>query len=174
MVGNRRCYQACGLWMGDYAMKSLLLKDLRASLENPAWLCFLWVGMTAGISFIGIPEMFSAPAVTRPVALDAGRVVFEALSKAELLALALLLVLVRISGQSRAMWAYVSTLALIQIAQSAWLLPVLASRAEQITAGVEPSPSSAHAIYAILAITKLLLLLLLGFRALNRYPGKRR
>ena len=148
-------------------MNSPLLKGFGRSILNPAWLCFLWLGMTAGISFIAIPELFTAPAVTRPIALDAARVVFNALGRAELVALVLLLILVRASGQTRQMVVYVSSLTLIQLAQSAWLLPVLASRAQQITEGMQPPPSSAHAIYGALAVTKLLLLAWLGMRAMN-------
>jgi hypothetical protein len=148
-------------------MKSQLLKALGRSFRNPAWLCFLWLGMTAGVSFIAIPEIFTAPAVTRPVALDAARVVFNALGRAELVALVLLLILVRISGQARSMVVFAGSLTLIQLAQSAWLLPELASRAQQITAGMTPGPSAAHAIYAVLTIAKLLLLAWLGMHALQ-------
>jgi hypothetical protein len=151
----------------NYAMNSQLLKGLGSSIRNPAWLCFLWLGMTAGISFIAIPALFTAPAVTRPIALDAARVVFEALGRAELVALVLLLILVRISGQARSMLVFVISLTLIQLAQSAWLLPELASRAQQITSGMEPAPSSAHAIYGVLAVAKLLLLAWLGMHAMK-------
>jgi len=167
MVDNVRCYVTVVLNVENYAMNSQLLKDLGSSIRNPAWLSFLWLGMTAGISFIAIPEMFTAPAVTRPVALDAARVVFNLLGRVELLALVLLLILVRISGQTRMMVVYVSLLTLIQLAQSAWLLPELASRAQQITAGIEPAPSPVHAIYGVLTIAKLLLLAYLGMRAMQ-------
>lgn len=153
-------------------MKTRILKAFQLAIQNPAWLCFLWIGMTTGISFIGIPEIFTAPAVTRPVALDAARVVFEALNQAELIALVLLLILVRVSGQAKTLWAFVSVLALIQLAQSAWLLPELAARAQQITAGIEPAASSAHAIFATLALAKLLLLAFLGFRSLGDHQGR--
>jgi hypothetical protein len=167
MVGNR-CYKlTVRLNAEDYAMNSQLLKGFGSSIRNPAWLCFLWLGMTAGISFIAIPAIFAAPAVTRPIALDAARLVFEALGRAELVALVLLLILVRVSGEARSMVVYVSSLALIQLAQSAWLLPELASRAQQITEGIEPAPSSAHAIYGVLTVAKLLLLAWLGMRAMK-------
>lgn len=148
-------------------MKSQVLKGFLPAVKNPAWLCFLWVGMTAGVSFLAIPEIFSAPSMTRPVALDAARVVFEALGKVELLALAALLILVRVSDLSKTLWAYVGVLTLIQLAQSAWLLPELATRAQQISMGIEPGASPAHAIYSVLAITKILFLLFLGFHSLR-------
>lgn len=170
MVENRCGYLTVGLNAENYAMNKQLLKGLWSSIGNPAWLCFLWLGMTAGISFIAIPAIFSAPTVTRPVALDAARVVFEALGQAELVALVLLLILVRVSGRVRPMLVYVSSMTLIQLAQSAWLLPELASRAQQITAGMEPEPSSAHAIYGVLAVAKLLLLAYIGLCSIQATP----
>lgn len=143
---------------------------LKAALEqvrNPAWVCFVWFGLTAGISLLEAPVKFTAPTITRPVALDVGRVVFLALNKVELVLLVLLLVLVRVSGGARDLWAYCGVLALIMIAQSAWLLPELAARSESIVAGVEPGPSIAHGAYAVTELLKLVLLLVLGFRAMS-------
>ena len=31
------------------------LKDLAMNVRNPAWLCFVWFGMTAGISLLEAP-----------------------------------------------------------------------------------------------------------------------
>lgn len=142
------------------------LKGLYRKLINPAWVCFVWFGMTAAISLLEAPVKFTAPALSREAALDVGRVVFAALNKAELAALILLLVLVRVSGSARRLWAGCLVLALIMIAQSAWLLPELAERSRQIVAGLEPGPSPAHGVYAALELAKLLVLLFLGFRAL--------
>lgn len=143
------------------------LKAIRTVLVNPAWLCFVWFGMTAGVSLIATPAKFSAPSLERAVALDVGRVVFTALNKAELAALVLLLVLVRVSGRASRYWAPCGALAAILILQSAWLLPELAARSQQILAGSEPAPSMAHATYAVLELGKLLILLYTGFVAMN-------
>jgi len=143
------------------------LKELAVNVRNPAWLCFVWFGMTAGISLLETPIKFTAPTLTRRVALDVGRVVFEALNKAELVALILLLILVRLSGKARELWGYCAVIALIVMAQSVWLLPVLSSRSDLIVSGIEPAPSIAHAAYAISELTKLLLLLVLGFRSMR-------
>lgn len=141
------------------------LKGLRDKLVNPSWVAFVWLGVTAGISLLETPVKFTAPTITRPVALDVGRVVFAALNKVELALLVLLLVLVRVSGRSRELIAPCAALALILIAQSLWLLPELSARAESIIHGVEPGPSIAHAAYSVLELTKLVLLLYVGFRA---------
>lgn len=61
-----------------------VLHQIRNALLNPAWVCFTWVGMTVGISMIATPIRFTAMSITRPVALDVGRVVFAALNKAEI------------------------------------------------------------------------------------------
>ena len=142
-------------------------KDLRRTLKNPAYICFIWFGMTAGISLLATPVRFTAPTITRPVALDVGQVVFAALNKAELIALVLLLILVRVSGRAKELWAQCSVLVLILLAQSIWLLPQLAARSQQIAAGIEPPASMLHASYSTLELIKLLMLLYLGFRTLK-------
>lgn len=144
------------------------LKDFKGSVSNPAWLCFTWFGITAGISLLEAPVKFTAPTITREIALDVGRVVFLALNQAELIMLILLMILIRISGQARRLWLAWAPLVLIMIAQSAWLLPELAARSQQIVVGMDPGPSIAHGTYAALEILKLLLLLYLGFRTLPR------
>jgi len=139
----------------------------RNALLNPAWVCFTWLGLTAGVSLLATPVRFSAETITRPVALDVGRVVFAALNKAELAALILLLIVVRVSGRSRTLWAGCGLLALIVVAQGAWLIPELAARTDIILAGGEPPPSYAHAIYSTLELTKLALLAVVGFLSLS-------
>ncbi len=128
-------------------------------------MCFVWFGMTAGVSMLATPVRFTAPLITRPVALDIGRVVFSALNKAELIALVILLIVVRVSGRARELWMQCSALVLILLAQSVWLLPQLSERSQQIIAGVEPAPSMLHASYSTLELLKLLMLLYLGFRS---------
>ncbi|MDH3550030.1 MAG: hypothetical protein OEQ16_11855 [Gammaproteobacteria bacterium] len=124
--------------------------------------------MTVGISMIATPVRFTAVSISRPVALDVGRVVFAALNKAELLALVLLLIIVRVSGRSRELWAWCGILILIVLAQGAWLIPELAARTDIIMAGGELPPSAAHAIYSSLELVKIGLLLFLGFSSLAK------
>jgi hypothetical protein len=142
-------------------------KRILAVIQNPAWICLVWFGMTAGVSLLATPVRFSAPTITRPVALDVGQVVFAALNKAEFVALIILLILVRVSGFAKELWAGCGALALILIAQSMWLLPELSARTQQIIAGMEPPPSFVHGAYSILELSKLLLLLYLGFRSMQ-------
>lgn len=128
----------------------------------------MWAGMTVGISMIATPVRFTAVSISRPVALDVGRVVFAALNKAELLAFVLLLIIVRVSGRSRELWAWCGILILIVLAQGAWLIPELAARTDIIMAGGELPPSAAHAIYSSLELVKIGLLLFLGFSSLAK------
>jgi hypothetical protein len=123
---------------------------LSQALANPAYVCFIWFGMTAGISLLATPARFTAPTITREVGLDVGRVVFGALNKAELVALVVLLIVVRVSGRARELWQYCSILVLVLLAQSVWLLP-----------------SMLHGTYSILELLKLGVLLYLGFKCLE-------
>ncbi len=122
---------------------------------------------------LAVPAQFTAPAATRPVLLDMARVIFTALNKAELVALVLLLIVVRVSGNARKWWAPCSALAFIVLLQTVWLLPELADRSRMILAGTEPPPSIAHAAYSTLELVKLALLLILGLAAISR-PDTRR
>ncbi len=148
-------------------MTSSLRRCMRNAVRNPAWVCFTWFGMTAGVSLLATPLRFTASTITRPIALDVGRVVFAALSKAELMALVVLIIVVRASGRARSMWAVCGVLALILIAQSAWLLPELAVRTQMVIDGRELPQSWAHAIYSTLELTKLGILFVTGFVALS-------
>lgn len=123
--------------------------------------------MTAGVSLLATPIKFSAPSVTRAIGVDVGRVVFAALNKAELVALILLLVVVRLSARARRWWAISAGLALIVIAQSVWLLPELSARAALVVSGIEPPPSYLHATYSALELSKLAILIVAGFTALH-------
>jgi hypothetical protein len=142
------------------------LTAIRKAFSNPAWVCFTWFGMTAGVSLLATPVRFTAPTVTRAIGIDIGRVVFTALNRAELVALIILLIVVRISGRARRWWAISGVLALIVLLQSAWLLPLLAERAAIVVAGGEPPASAVHGIYSTLELAKLALLAGSGFYAL--------
>lgn len=148
-------------------MKPNIRQRIGYALRNPAWICFTWFGMTAGVSMLATPARFAAPTVTREIALDVGRSVFAVLNSAELVALILLLFVVRLSHRTRQWWAISAVLALIVITQSVWLLPELAERTQQIVTGSEPPPSIAHAAYSVLELIKLGLLFVLGIAALS-------
>ena len=138
-----------------------------AFIRNPAWISLVWFGMTAGVSMLATPVRFTASTITRPVALDVGRVVFAALNKAELVALIILLIIIRTSHEARKLWMIAFGLALIVLTQGVWLIPELAARTDMIIAGSEPPSSMAHGIYSSLELIKLALLFYLGFRSID-------
>lgn len=150
------------------------MNRMRNALLNPAWICFLWAGMNIGVTMIATPVRFTAETITRPIALDVGRVVFAALNKAELVALVILLIVIRASGAAARLWSIAAALALIVIAQSTWLGPELADRTQMIINGIEPAKSYAHALYSILELLKIALLLFLGFTSLGASAGATR
>ena len=150
-----------------------LAARIRSAVSNPGWACLVWFGMTAGISLLAVPAQFAASAATRAVSLDVARTIFTALNKAELVALVVLLISVRVSGNARRWWGAVSVLAFIMLLQTVWLLPELAERARMILAGTEPPPSIAHAAYSTLELAKLGLLLLLGLAAISTPKARR-
>jgi hypothetical protein len=139
---------------------------LGRKIANPSWLCFIWFGLTAGISLLESPARFATASLSHAAAIDLGRVIFTLLNKVELLALVLLLIIVRLSGQGRRYWGECALLTLILIAQSVWLLPELSARSLQIVAGATPGPSFVHAAYATAELIKFAVLLTLGFRSL--------
>ena len=152
---------------GIMPLKRASRKRFLAVVRNPAWICLIWFGMTSGVSLLATPVRFSAPSITRAIALDVGQVVFAVLNKAEFVALILLLIVVRVSDTAKSLWAGCGVLALILLAQALWLLPALAARTQQIIAGTEPASSIVHGAYSLLELSKLLLLLYLGFRSMQ-------
>jgi len=150
--------------------KQTMAARIRVALSNPGWVCLIWFGMTAGVSLLAVPAQFGASSATRAVSLDVARTIFTTLNKAELVALVMLLIVVRVSGNARRWWAAASVLAFIVLMQTVWLLPELAERSSMILAGTEPPPSIAHAAYSTLELVKLGLLLVLGLAAIT--PSK--
>jgi hypothetical protein len=138
------------------------LKEAVRLLRNPAWVCFAWFGLTAGVALLAVPAIFSAGSAPRPIALDVARSVFGFLSRAEFVFLIVLLILVRVTGQARQWWAISTFLALIMIAQGTWLVPELSARTDMILSGSEPPPSIAHAAYSTSTLVKLVLLFIMG------------
>ena len=142
-------------------------RSLFVRATNPALISLIWLGLSAGVSFVAVPAIFGASAVDRATSLGVARAVFEALGQTELIALILLLIAVRISNRTRECWHFCAALALIQIGQTGWLLPALAARTDMILSGIEPPSSMLHGTYGVLQLLKLVLLLILGFRSLR-------
>jgi len=119
----------------------------------------LWAGMIIGISFVEAPVKFTAPQVTLAIGLGIGRLVFGWLNKFELVFCTLALIGLFFIRVSFKIWLPALLITAILAVQTIWLLPALDTRALQIIAGQQPTPSSLHITYVALEIFKLGLLL---------------
>lgn len=152
---------------GDYALKTGSLKALLAITRNPAWLCFGWCGVAAGVTLIAIPAIFGAPGAARADAIGMASAVFVMRDHAEIGMLIVLLILVRLTTSKRKLLAPALGITLVVVMQSTWLLPQLVDRAAQIAGGMTPEPSNSHAIFSMLEIVKILLLLYLAIASMR-------
>lgn len=121
----------------------------------------LWAGMLIGVSFIATPVKFRVQDLTRPVALEIGRVTFRLFARVEWL-LALVLLIIALSAGTATWQVLLAGLAAgLVVLQSVWLLPALNRRVGALAAGVALGPSSTHQIYAVAESVKFLALLVL-------------
>lgn len=128
---------------------------------------FIWLGMVLAISFLEAPVKFSTPSLTRPVALDVGRIVFTAFHWAQGgLFIASFILLIAMRTLSLKLVIPYSFLIGLLIAQSFWLLPALSYRAVAILQGLTLPDSPVHIIYVVLEGLKVILLIWLGIMAL--------
>lgn len=124
----------------------------------------LWAGTILGVAFIAVPAQFAA-ALSRPLGIDITRQVFAAFGRVELGLAAVTLVLTLAARPGRLAWALLALLWLSVALQSAWLLPVLDARADQLLQGQEPAAGPWHGLFVGLEITKLVALLLIAWVA---------
>lgn len=118
-----------------------------------------WAGMLVGVSFLATPIKFQAETLSRPVALDVGRETFHLLSKVEIGLTVAFLALVGLTlyrgHANRLLLALAGGVALIVVAQAAWLLPALDVRVAAAIDGRELESSRLHLIYITLEVVKL-------------------
>lgn len=118
-------------------------------------LCFIWLGLVAGISFLEAPVKFTAPSVTRSIGLDVGRHVFAALNKVELLLGAVALgafLLADLTAATR--WIMGGVFVILGV-QTLGLLPALRAQATAIIEGdLKRASSSLHVGYIALEVAK--------------------
>lgn len=124
--------------------------------------------MILGLSFLATPVKFTADSLTRPVALDVGRVTFQLMNRMELgFTAVLIVVIVGIATRSRldtVVGVLGGLIVVIVAVQTLWLLPELYDRVQIVIDG-EPLPDSpVHMTYTVLEGTKFLALLLIAFR----------
>ena len=122
----------------------------------------LWIGTVVGVSLIATPVKFRAPSLTRPVALEVGKVTFTLFTRIEWAVFLLLALPILLCGQELLMLIVLLSLLAIVCAQSFWLLPVLAKRADAVAAENGTLPESrVHRLYVLAELSKLGLLMML-------------
>lgn len=125
---------------------------------------FLWAGFVCAISFMEAWLKFRAPGITLPLGLGIGRLVFNALNKAEWV-FAIVIIASLFSNRTNLLkqekLLFLIPL-LILIVQSVWLLPMLDLRAELHIKGASVPPSNLHFYYIGLELAKVVCLMLFG------------
>lgn len=124
-----------------------------------------WAGFVSSISFMEAWLKFQAPGVTLPVGLGIGKLVFTALNRTEWVFFVFLVFLIapRYKKFTRKfLYLFLTVLLLLGI-QTIWLLPELTNRAELIIEGMSPEKSNVHLLFGIAEISKVVLLIYLGY-----------
>lgn len=127
-------------------------------------IALLWSGMILGISFLESWVKFKARSLTKPVALDVGRTVFNAFHKVQYSLLIILITLGWFTHISLRDWLILVAVTFVLAIQGFWLYPILNKRVDQVLAGDKISKSNIHSTYGIVEIIKLGLLLYLGVK----------
>ena len=124
----------------------------------------LWAGGLLGVSFIAAPAKFWAPSLTLPVALDVGRHTFQFFNKLEVVALAILLILVFRATRDSLTRGLASLIGLLLLFQTIWLLPMLDQRVFIVLQGQTPPESRLHLVYIACDVWRFLLLVSIAWR----------
>lgn len=130
--------------------------DMNFALAS-ALLATLWAGLVLGISFVAQPAKFATPGLPRPLAFATGRQMFRAMHLTEIALASGAIVLLMLAGETRR-WPVFGA-ALVLALQMTLLMPPLSRRVDARLAGHEPGPSPHHAVFAVLELTKTILLL---------------
>lgn len=125
----------------------------------------LWLGFLLGVSFLATPAKFLAPSLTLPVALDVGRHTFAVFNKVEWVLAATLLLVVPVGTRSWPGGIAAAVAALLVVAETVWLLPVLDLRLGLTIAGRLPPPSIHHDLYIAIEVAKLFALVIVAWLA---------
>ncbi|MFI1164595.1 hypothetical protein ACH4UM_13440 [Streptomyces sp. NPDC020801] len=128
---------------------------------------FVWLGMVLAISFLEAPLKFRAPGVTVPVGLGIGRLVFRALNLVETALAAVLIVAVAAGGAPTRITALTAAVAVLLLAQLAFVRPRLNRRSDRVLAGEDLPRSRGHLAYVALEIAKVAVLIALGISLLT-------
>ncbi len=125
---------------------------------------FLWIGFVCAISFMEAWLKFSAPGVTVSIGLGIGRLVFNALNKAELVFCAAILFQYMTARKDivNVQTIFFLVPMLLLLSQTFWLLPALDVRAEMYINQAQMAPSNLHLYYVAMEVIKVVFLSLFG------------
>ncbi|MDY7093505.1 MAG: DUF4149 domain-containing protein [Acidobacteriota bacterium] len=130
------------------------------------FLCWVWLGLVLGVSFLAAPIKFYAPTLDLPTALDVGRVTFHLLNRIEWILSATLVYLAFLQHRSTRFeptsWILTGAVLLIVGLQTFWMLPVLDLRVAAILRGESIPPSALHTVYIGVELAKVGVLGVLG------------
>jgi len=127
---------------------------------------YLWIGFVCAISFMEAWLKFQAPGVSLPIGLGIGRIVFNALNKAEwVFAIAIIFNLWMADAKFLSRWniAYFLPLFLL-IIQTFYLLPLLDQRAELHILQQQTTTSYLHFYYVAIEIVKVVSLFIFSIK----------
>ncbi len=130
-------------------------------------ICFIWVGLVLGISFLEAPLKFTAPGIDVKLGLGIGRIVFSALNRIELILGVTVILLMVLEKPKKLVLISFACVATVLIAQSFWLLPILDARAELILADKPVASTYDHLYYIVLEILKVITLITTGIALLK-------
>lgn len=125
---------------------------------------FLWIGFICAISFMEAWLKFSASGVTIAIGLGIGRLVFNALNKAEwVFCIAIFISYVSSKRELfSAKNSFYFITAILLIVQTVWLLPTLDARAELFLNNQPMQPSNLHFYYVAMEVVKVVCLSVFG------------
>ena len=126
---------------------------------------FVWLGMVLAISFLEAPLKFRAPGITIQLGLGIGRLVFRALNACEIALAVLVVVALAIDRPGAGVIA--ATLGAIGalLVQVIGVRPALVRRSDAVLADAgqaEKGRSSAHSVYVVFEVVKVVALLVSG------------
>lgn len=121
-------------------------------------LTFVWLGMVLAISFLEAPLKFRAPGVTLQIGLGIGRLVFRALSSAEVILAVGILVALALDRPPVSVIVASAIVFAALVAQLFGVRPRLARRSDAVLAGHDAPRSRAHYAYVALEVVKVIAL----------------
>ena len=133
-----------------------------ASAGVAAAVAFAWLGMVLGISFLEAPLKFRAPGVTLVLGLGIGRIVFGALNRVEVGALAVLATAVALASPGPVLIVLTVLLAALVAVQLLGVRPRLNVRSDRVLAGEDVPRSREHLVYVACEVAKVALLVATG------------